>query len=164
MYPTNSNEEGMKRSMTFKIETLPKYRVAYMRQVGPYGPANSQVMENLKGWAKKKNLFKSAIIFGIPQDNPAITLSENCRYDACIVISMDYPLEDSVYEGELSGGEYATFQVKHTAEDIQKAWAEIFPALHNSGYQIDNKPILERYTDELVKSHYCEICVPVKPL
>ncbi|MGG0239187.1 AraC family transcriptional regulator [Bacillus rhizoplanae] len=150
--------------MNIKVETLPKYRIAYVRQVGPYGPANIQAMEKLKKWAEEKNLVKSAIILGIPQDNPETTLPENCRYDACIVISKDYQIDDSICESELSGGKYVICKVKHTAEDIQKAWAEIFPALQNSGYQIDNKPILERYTSDMINNDYCEICVPVKSL
>ncbi len=36
--------------MKFKVETIPSYRIAYMRRVGPYGPANHTVMENLKKW------------------------------------------------------------------------------------------------------------------
>ncbi|PGZ99820.1 DNA gyrase inhibitor [Bacillus pseudomycoides] len=150
--------------MNIKVETLPKYRIAFVRQVGPYGPANIQAMEKLKKWAEEKNLVKSAIILGIPQDNPETTLPENCRYDACIVISKDYQIDDLICESELSGGKYVICKVKHTAEDIQKAWAEIFPALRNSGYQIDNKPIIERYTSDMIKNHYCEICVPVKSL
>ncbi|MFJ7735660.1 GyrI-like domain-containing protein [Lysinibacillus sp. NPDC097287] len=151
--------------MNIEFETLPKYRIAYVRQVGPYGPANKQVMEKVKQWAGENNLLtESAIIFGIPQDHPEMTLPENCRYDACIVISKDYLIDDSIWEGELAGGEYVICKVKHTAEDIQKAWAEIFPTLQNSGYQIDNKPILERYTGEMINNHYCEICVPVRPL
>jgi len=31
-----------------------------------------------------------------------------------------------------SGEKYVFCKVKYTAEDIQKAWAEIFPALHNN--------------------------------
>ncbi|KOS68769.1 DNA gyrase inhibitor [Lysinibacillus contaminans] len=151
--------------MNIKVETLPKYRIAYMRQVGPYGPANKHVMGKLKNWALEKNLFtESGIILGIPQDHPETTLPENCRYDACIVISNDYPLDDSICESELSGGEYVICKVKHTAEDIQKAWPEIFSTLQKKGYQIDNKPIFERYTVEMINNHYCEICVPVKPL
>ncbi|MBS4192206.1 GyrI-like domain-containing protein [Bacillus sp. FJAT-49705] len=149
--------------MNMKVETLPEYRIAYVRQVGPYGPANIQAMEKLKKWAKERNLAKSAIIFGIPQDNPETTLPESCRYDACIVISKDYQMDVSICESKLSGGKYVIFKLKHTAEDIQKAWAEIFPALQDLGYQIDNKPILERYTAEMINNHYCEICVPVKP-
>ncbi|MGE7766583.1 AraC family transcriptional regulator [Peribacillus sp. NPDC096540] len=150
--------------MNINVEILPNYRIAYVRQVGPYSPNNGQAMEKLKKWAEENNLLESAIILGIPQDNPETTLPENCRYDACIVISKDYQIDDSICESELSGGEYFIRKVKHTAEDIQKAWAEIFSSFQNSGYQIDNKPILERYTGDMINNEYCEICVPVKPL
>jgi len=151
--------------MNMKVEALPTYRIAYVRQVGPYGPANVQAMEKLKNWARENHLLsESAILFGIPQDNPEVTLPENCRYDACIVISKDFQTDDSICESELSGGEYAICMVKHTADDIQKAWTEIFPALQNGGYRMDNKPILERYTGEMLNAGYCEICVPIKAL
>ena len=150
--------------MKCKVETLPNYRIAYIRRVGPYGPANIEVMEKLKKWAKEKNLLLSSTLLAIPQDNLETTLPENCRYDACIVISKDYQIDDSICEGELSGGKYLIYEVKHTAEDIQKAYADIFPSLQSNGYQIDNKPIIERYAYDMVINHYCEICVPVKPL
>lgn len=148
--------------MKFKVETLPKYRVAYMRHVGPYGPTNIQVMEKLKKWAREQNLLGSATLLAIPQDNPETTPPENCRFDACIVISEDFQLDDLIREQELSGGKYLIHEVKHTAEDIQKAYADIFSTLQDNGYQIDNKPIFERYVDDIVNNPYCEICVPIK--
>lgn len=149
--------------MKIKIENLPNYRIAYVRQVGPYGPHNSQTMENLKNWAKDNNLLhEKAIILGIAQDPPDTTPPEKCRYDACLVISNDYEIDEAVSEGELSGGKYAIHKVKHTAEDIQQAWDGIFTELRNNDYQIDDKPIFERYSGELINQDYCEICVPVK--
>lgn len=65
-------------------------------------------------------------------------------------------------ESELSGGEYVSYKVKHTAEDIQKAWMEIFPDLQNSGYRMDNKPVFERYIGDMIDNDYCDICIPVK--
>jgi DNA gyrase inhibitor len=151
--------------MNIKVEPLPKYRIAYVRQVGPYGPGNIQAMEKLKKWAEERNLLaESAIILGIPQDNPETTLPANCRYDACIVLSNDYEIDDSICESQLSGGKYVICKVKHTAEDIGKSWDEIFPALQNSGYKIDNKPSFERYIGDMIYNDYCEICIPVKPL
>ncbi|SFF47404.1 DNA gyrase inhibitor GyrI [Paenibacillus algorifonticola] len=151
--------------MDIKIETLPKYRIAYVRQVGSYGPANSQAMEKLKQWAKRKNLLtESTILLGVPQDNPETTLPENCRYDACIVISKDYLDDELISESELDGGTYVICTIKHTAEAIQRAWNEIFPYLQKTGYQMDNKPILERYIGEMLNNDFCEICVPIKPL
>ncbi|MCR6097290.1 GyrI-like domain-containing protein [Salipaludibacillus agaradhaerens] len=147
--------------MTINIEIFPKYRVAYVRQVGPYGSANIQAMERLKKWAAKKNLLKSAIILGIPQDNPETTPPESCRYDACIVISKDYQIDDSIEENELAEGKYVICKVKHTGEDVQRAWTHIGTFLENTQYQIDNKPVVERYSFEMINNGYCELCVPI---
>lgn len=91
--------------MEMVIENLPSYRIAYVRQVGPYGPANAQAMNTLKQWADKNQLLhESATLLGIPQDDPATTPPEKCRYDACIVITESERLEDEFVEiGELSG-------------------------------------------------------------
>lgn len=148
--------------MRFKVETLPNYRIAYMRRVGPYGPANIEVMEKVKSWANGKKLLDSAMLLAIPQDNPVTTPPQNCRFDACLVISKDYQIDNSICESELSGGKYLIYEVNHTVEDIQKAYADIFPSLQNNGYQVDNKPIFERYTGNMMNNPNCEICVPVK--
>ena len=87
-----------------KIDTLPNYRIAYVRQVGPYGPHNVKVMEKLKRLAKKKGLFtKDSIILSIARDNPEETAPENCRYDAGIVISSEYYVDDDFSEDQLVG-------------------------------------------------------------
>lgn len=149
--------------MDFVIETLPKYRIAYVRKVGPYGSDNNHGMQMLKKWAKEENLLtESAILLGISQDNPETTLPQHCRYDAGIVIPTDYQMNNPISESELSGGVYAVFKVRHTAEAIQRAWNEIFPAILNGGYQMDNKPMIERYKGNMILNDYCEICVPVR--
>ncbi|OMF61940.1 GyrI-like domain-containing protein [Paenibacillus sp. FSL R5-0766] len=152
--------------MQMYIENLPACRLAYVRQVGPYGPANAQAMNTLKQWADKHQLLhESATLLGIPQDDPATTPPEKCRYDACIVITEPERLEDDFIEfGELSGGDYLICKVKHTAEAIQQAWNMIIPHLQTSGYRMDNKPVIERYRWELLNQHWCEICVPVRPV
>lgn len=149
--------------MEMKVEILPKSRIAYIRNIGPYGYANKQTMENLKKWAKDNDLFnKESIIFGIAQDNPAITLPEKCRYDACIVISDNYKIDNAVSESVIDGGKYAIFKINHTSKGVSKAWNEVFNYLYESGYSIDNgKPIIERYLKNLVDDGYCEICVPI---
>ena len=154
--------EGKKTFMKSKIETLPTYRVAYLRRVGPYGSANYEVMEKLKAWAKEKKLLDSATIFAIPQDNPETTLPENCRFDACIVVSEEFQLDDTIMENELPGGRYLVYKVEHTAEEIQKAYKEVFSSLQSNGYQFDNKPIMERYVGDMTSNPDCEICVPLK--
>jgi DNA gyrase inhibitor len=151
--------------MEISVETLPNYRIVFARQVGPYGPSNVQVMEKIKRWAQEKNLLtESSILLGIPQDNPETTSPQDCRFDACLVISNDYQLDSSFSETDFQGGNYMVFKIKHTAEDIQKAWTDIFPILQGSSYKIDNKPIIERYIGDMNQNEYCDICVPIKQL
>ena len=82
--------------MDIMIEKMPAYRIASIRQTGPYGINNMQTMEDLKKWAKSNHLFNDeSIILGIAQDNPETTKPENCRYDTCIVLSNDYSVTDA---------------------------------------------------------------------
>ncbi len=150
--------------MDIIIEKVPAYRIAYIRQIGPYGINNVQTMEELKNWAKFNGIFNDeSIVLGIAQDNPETTKPENCRYDTCIVISNDYQITDCcVKEGTIAGGKYAVFKISHTAEAVQKAWIDIFPELSRQGYQFDEtRPIIERYIVQMVNNHFCEICVPI---
>jgi DNA gyrase inhibitor GyrI len=103
------------------------------------------------------------VILGIARDDPKTIIPENCRYDTCIVIEDDFSFEEGdIKEGLLPGGKYAVFQIDHTAEAVQRAWAGIFQELFGQGLQFDeSRPILERYQVKLVNNHSCEICVPV---
>ncbi|KAA8783833.1 DNA gyrase inhibitor [Paenibacillus amylolyticus] len=149
------------------LEQLRPFRMAYVRQTGPYGPSNMQTMERLKQWANQKELLKEdAILYGIPQDDPRITMPEHCRYDACIVISDDFNLEQEpgldISLGKSPSGNYLTITIPHTVEGIQKAWNEMIPQLHLNGYRMDNtKPVIERYCLPLLDQHLCELCIPV---
>lgn len=150
--------------MNIEIENIPFSRIAYIRSIGPYGQRNIQTMESLKKWAKSNGLFNDqSIILGTALDNPEIVNPESCRYDTCLVISSDYSInEDYINDGSILGGKYAVFKIKHTAEEVQKAWAEIFPNLLREGYQFDDsRLILERYVVQMINDHYCEICVPI---
>jgi DNA gyrase inhibitor GyrI len=150
--------------LNIEIETIPFYRIAYIRQIGPYGQNNVQTMEKLKIWANSNSLLdEQSIILGIAQDNPELVDPETCRYDACLVIPDNYCInEDSISDGCIPGGKYAVFKIKHTAEAVQKAWLSIFPELFKQGLQLDEtRPILERYQTKLLKEYYCEICVPI---
>lgn len=150
--------------MNINIENIPFYRIAYIRQIGPYGQNNVSIMEKLKIWAHSKGLLdENSIILGIARDNPDLVESQNCRYDTCLVISNGYYINDDyITEGFISGGKYAVFRISHTSEAIQKAWLVIFQELFKQNYQLDEtRPILERYKTKLVHEHYCEICVPI---
>lgn len=150
--------------MNMNIETIPSCSIAYIRQIGAYGEKNTRTMEQLKHWAKANNLMNSkSVIFGVAHDNPQTTPNENCRYDACILLTNEnFATGGNVQLGEIAGGKYAVFTVKHTAEAVEQAWAEFLPVLSDSSCIPDTtRPILERYAAERVEQHFCEICVPI---
>ncbi|OUS77079.1 DNA gyrase inhibitor [Paenibacillus sp. MY03] len=149
--------------MKMRMEILPNYRLAYVRQTGPYGPANTQAMQQIKEWSRAKGLLtESTVLLGIANDNPRTTSPQECRYDACIVLADHNAIDESIGEREFVGGEYAIFTVKHTSEDVQRAWGAIFPALHDRGLRQADKPIIERYVGNMEIHDFCEICVPVE--
>lgn len=151
--------------MDMKIETIPPYKVAYIRHIGPYGTGNVQTMKKLKIWATSNELLHyNSIILGIAHDNPETAKPENCRYDTCLVISdNDYAGNEDVCLGNIVGGRYSVFKISHTTKAVQQAWLVIFPELFTHGYQFDEtRTVLERYAVEMVNSNYCEICVPIK--
>lgn len=78
------------------------------------------------------------------------------------MISENYEIDETISENEISGGKYLVYEVNHTAVAIQKAYENIFLAIQNNEFEIDNKPIMERYTGDINTNPYCEICVPVK--
>lgn len=151
--------------MIINVENISPSRIAYIRQTGPYGLQNIQAMEHLKHWAKANDLMNNnTVILGIAHDDPQITPPENCRYDVCILPPEGYLMENAdVQQGDIAGGKYAICTVKHTAEAIKQAWAEIFQKLSADNYLPDpTRPIMERYAAALIEQHLCEICVPIK--
>lgn len=150
--------------MKVNIEMIPSYKIAYIRRTGPYGSENVQIMEQLKSWAKEKNLFnESSVILGIAQDNPQLTEPKDCRYDTCLVVSDEFSIDNKYINfGKTTGGKYCVFKISHTVDAMQKAWMDIFSELSKRSYKIDDtKPVLERYAVQMINKHYCEICVPI---
>lgn len=150
--------------MKVSFEMIPPCEIAYIRQTGPYGAANLAVMEKLKVWARKQSMLnQDSIIYGIPQDNPATTQAETCRYDVCLVVPEGFENDDAlITQGEFAGGGYVVFQIDHTAEAIQQAWGDIGDVLGKMGRSIDySRPVIERYAARMIAIHQCEICVPI---
>lgn len=150
--------------MDISIEMIPSYKIAYIRRTGPYGSENVQIMEQLKSWAREKNLFnENSIILGIAQDNPQFTEPKDCRYDTCLVVSDEFKVDDKYINfGKTISGKYCVFKISHTVDAMQKAWMKIFSELSKRNYEFDDRrPILERYAMHMINKHYCEICVPI---
>lgn len=147
------------------LENMPLTKIVYMRNIGPYGAKNVQLMIDFKQWVKKKDLFaENLVILGIIHDNVKMTKPEECRYDVALIVdeSNCKNIDKCVKKGILKGWNYAVFKIEHTSKAIQAAWSTCFDVLAETGYVFDEtRPVLERYGTTLIKNHFCEICIPV---
>ncbi len=159
-------------TMNVTVKTLPGYHLAYMRNVGPYGPAGgiSTLWQRLQRWAAPRDLWTTdRICLGISHDNPAVTDPDKCRYDAGIVVPPDFAADAQVNLTDVPGGKFATLEFTGGAAEIGAAWDTLFGRwLPQSGYQPGGQPCFELYQGEPMDpktgAFRCTLCLGVKPL
>lgn len=149
--------------MKITIEELAESRIAFFRNVGEYGEKqNKELMESFKQWVLENGVFDNSPILAIPQDNPAVTPKEECRYDVCVIIQNDYHVAKPAQVGTFTGGKYAVFLLDHTKEAVSEFWGNIFSEIAKHNLSIRQQPIIERYTSQMIENHLCEILVPIQ--
>lgn len=160
------------RPMRVQILTLPAYRVAYMRHVGPYGAGGIPALwARFRQWMATRDLAeRDHLRIGIGHDDAWVTPPERCRYDACVEVTADFAADRHVNLVDLPGGRYAVTRFGGTPHRISAAWDALYRTwLPGSGYQPDDRPCLELYRgDPRVGSRpgafRADLCLPVRPL
>ena len=155
-------KKSLKERYRNHIEVIEPIPVVYMRRVGAYGAENYTLMQDMKVWINRNNLWhKDGVIYGIARDNAYTTPAKECRYDVCFVT--DSTFEDGVINySTLPNGKYLVFEVPHTIEDVQHFWEEIAKTTTNTEQKVAfDTPILERYKFALVEKGFCEFCIPL---
>ncbi|GHD65376.1 AraC family transcriptional regulator [Jeongeupia chitinilytica] len=156
--------------MNVSIQTLPAARIAYLRHIGPYGPALGLFWrQKFAPWARIHGLATHTA-YGIGYDDPSITPAEKCRYDAAVEVPAGFVASGEVGVAELPGGRYAVAHFNGDVRTIGDAWLALTRDwLPSSGYQFDHRPCFERYAgapDENTdrEQFECDLCIPVRPL
>ena len=174
---TSGNDAGgtkeniMNAQMDVTVETLPPYQVAYLRHIGPYEPAGiSEIWHRMARWAGARDLWPDdRLCLGIPHDNPRVTEPGKCRYDAGLVVPPGFTADGEVNTIEVPGGKYAITRFVGKPWEVGAFWDRLFGEwLPQSGYQPDDRLILERYRGEALDpatgNFTCDLCAPVRPL
>ena len=167
-----ASKPSKEATMNVTVKTLPRYHVAYMRYVGPFGPHGiPDTWMKLQQWVTTHGLAgPDSVKIGIGHDDPKVTAPEKCRYDACVVVPDGFAADRHVNLADLPGGRYAIAAFTGTAHEIGEAWDRLYRTwLPGSGYQPDDRPCLELYRgDPMVAGRpgafRCELCVPIRPL
>ena len=144
--------------------------VAYLRYVGPYGPAVSEFLRNTYyEWAATNDLLARPR-YGISHDDPGITAPEKCRYDACVEVPANFSGTGNFFKTTIAGGRYASMPFYGTAAEAPAAWAGLLRDwLPTTGLQLDARPAFEYYPpgarfDPQTGAFECHMCIPVAPV
>ena len=156
--------------MNVRLVTLPPARIAYLRQIGPYGPAIGRFWRETVLPGRQAHGLDRRACYGIGHDDPALTDPERCRYDACIEVDESFVAPPPAGIAQLPGGRYAVYDFRGQPAELGRAWTELLRDwLPASGLQIDARPCFEHYPvdtfyDPASGEFACAICIPVRPL
>jgi len=155
-YRNHKNSQTMKTPLIHeelslkapKMVALESKTVIYIQITGEYGNANyGDTWNRLWGFVKAHSLFTAGMeSIGLSHDDPNITDSEKCRYDACLVIHKPVQPEGEVGVKELAGGKFAVFQYQGSYANLSIVYDTIFGKwLPESGFELRNAPCFEKY-------------------
>jgi AraC family transcriptional regulator len=144
--------------------------VAYLRHTGPYGePLARFWQETVYPWLAQNALLGQAR-YGLSHDDPSITESRLCRYDAGVEVPPQFTLPGNALTTIVPGGRYAVLHFEGTVDEIGDVWNRLLRDwLPSSGFQLDARPCFEYYPtqskyDPRTGVFDCDICIPVAPL
>ena len=153
------------------IEDIPPFKVAYVRNVGPYeGDALlfDQLHARLMEWAVPRECLPDTdFTLNIYHDNPEITETRNLRVMVAIPV-----LDTAVSSGpvgikKISGGKYGVCNFLLKEDEFADAWDWIFSVwLAHSGYELDQREVFERCRGERIlegtRFFDVDICLPIQ--
>ncbi len=154
-----------------EIIEIPKKQVVYIRIIGKYGNIYYQKTWNeLWDFIKKNELFSEGIErIGISHDDPKITKSKNCRYDACLTIHKTVIPKGKIGIKKIDGGKFAVFKYQGSYTNLGEVYDTIFSDWYSKcNYELRNIPIMEKKVNDPLLTEpsklKTEIYIPIKEI
>lgn len=141
--------------------------LACLRYVGPYGPGVGRFWrDTMAPWLAQHGLM-DAPCYGIGYDDPSITDSHKCRYDAAVQVPAGFVPTGGAMLLTLPAGRYAEMHFSGTPMGIGDAWTWLLRDwLPGSGLKLAQVPCFERYPPMNGRSSgegfECQLCVGVE--
>ena len=105
--------------------------------------------------------------FAICHDNPMVTPTDQCRYDACIEVDNSLPINSPFLQATIPAGNYAVAYYKGDGDKVSNFYMELYSHwLPNSGFEPDNFPPIAHYWNDSRQDGFVEmdVYIKVKPL
>jgi len=155
--------------MNVKARDLEEKRVAFLTAPKGYDlPAIFETWDKLNHWALSSGVAKHETKrYAICHDNPIITPSEQCRYDASVEVESDTIVNAPFSTQIIPAGKYAVAYYKGDSDKVSNFYMELYSGwLPNSGFEPDNYPPIAHYLNDSREDGFAEmeVCIKVKGL
>lgn len=127
---------GLARNGEPKVDTLPGFRMAFVRQWGYDHQAYPAAWSVLSRWVRDRGLDPSrSTLVGCHYDDVRFTPLNRCRYDAGIEVDPDFDPRGEVAVREVPSGPVAHLSFEGPPEGLRNAWQTFTDSwLPHSGY------------------------------
>jgi AraC family transcriptional regulator len=143
-------------SKTTVVE-LAHTHLACLRHVGPYSKVPPELWDRLVAWARRSDVPKPFVLFGIAHDAPGITAPDRLRFDAGIRVPAPLHLRGELACQTLPSGPYALSTHLGHFRTLPSAYKAIVARLRRlSEYDIVGLPGVEVYRSTRINPE-CEI-------
>lgn len=162
--------EEKKAAFPVRFIDLPERQVTYIRVTNAF--EENRVLTAFKKmieWAKSRNIFSKAVLFGMSVDDPHVTPKHLYRYEVCLASSLPFVCVEGMSKLKMPAMRYAVTKVSGDIRRVATAWDYLFRGwLINSAYEPEHAPALEIFLDKENTtdwSHFeLDLCLPVRKL
>ena len=151
--------------MNVTVKELDEKVIAYLTAPNGYElNAIFETWDKIIHWAKGHGINdQENKRFAICHDNPMITPTDKCRYDASIEVGNKVNVAPPFSRSVIPAGKYAIAYYKGDGDKVSNFYMELYSAwLPNSGFEPDNFPPIAHYLNDSRKDGFVEMEVYIK--
>lgn len=147
-----------------QVKSLPSLRTIYQRKTGPYKDGETELWSQLAHFVEPFGLSEQTC-FGVGLDDPAVTPSTLCRFDACIALPASVTLPSHTPVKLIPGGYHAVLPYNGPAGETGDYWMWLFQVwLPQSRYKVSQNACFEHYPEGIPQRGmpvHSELCLPI---
>ncbi|MGH1404324.1 MAG: AraC family transcriptional regulator [Alphaproteobacteria bacterium] len=149
--------------MNIEIIEIKEKRVCVLESAEGYDEKSIfETWDKLCEWAANNRLVGSDF-FGVCYDDPNITPTKKCRYEAAVTVKEDTVIVHPFQESKMPSGKYAMAYYRGPEDPNgslhTRIYREWFP---QSGFEPDDFPLIERYLNDSREDGFVEMQILIK--
>lgn len=162
--------EEKRATFPVRLIDLPERQVAYIRVKDAFKMEKViAAFKTMIEWARSRNIFEQATLFGMSVDDPHVTPKHLYQYEVCLASPLPFECREGISRLKMPAMRYAATRVSGDIRKVATATDYLFRGwLINSAYEPEHAPGLEVFVNKEKAtdwSHFdLDLCIPVRKL